>query len=66
MSNNGKKIYDVFVHWEMYGYDEVEAESLDEAIAIAEDRHSERPLPSADYVEDSFKVDYEATEDRNG
>ena len=59
------KMYSVFVHWQMYGYDEVEAESLEEAVSIAEDPHSARPLPSADYVEDSFKVDYEATEDFN-
>ncbi len=59
------KMYTVAVYWEMYGYDEVEAESLEEAVSLVGDRHSERPLPTADIVEDSFKVDYEATEDFN-
>ena len=49
----------------MYGYDEVEADSLEEAIKIVEDPRSGRILPNGSYVEDSYKIDYDATEDMN-
>jgi len=60
-----KKIYTVGISWEMYGYDEVEADSLEEAIKIVEDPRSGRILPNGSYVEDSYKIDYDATEDMN-
>ena len=48
------KTYRVPVVWQMYGYVQVEAESMSEAIheALA------GPLPmDGDYIEDSFEVD---------
>ena len=51
------KTYKVPVVWQMYGYVDVVADSLTEAVHIAEDG----PLPSdADYVEGSFEVDHDA------
>lgn len=47
------KTYKIPVVWQMYGYVEVEAESLDEAIQKAQDA----PLPDGSYVEGSFEVD---------
>ena len=59
------KMYMVPVHWEMYGYDEVEAESLEEAVKLVEDPQSGRFLPDGSYVEGSFKIDHDAAEDFN-
>jgi len=51
------KTYKVPVVWQMYGYVDVVADSLDEAVLIAEDG----PLPTdASYVEGSFEVDHDA------
>lgn len=42
--------------WEMYGVIEVEADSLEEAVSIAED--DDTPLPAeSTYVDASFNVD---------
>jgi hypothetical protein len=49
--------YKVPVSWEVYGHDEVEAESAAEALEIA--RADDRSLPQGDYIEGSFKVDEE-------
>jgi len=53
------KLYRIPAEWKMYGYVEVRAESLDEAVeeAIA------ASLPLGTYVDGSFEVDYEAVED---
>jgi len=51
------KTYKVPVVWQMYGYVEVEAENVDEAVLIAEGA----PLPdNGEYVEGSFEVDHDA------
>lgn len=57
-----KRIWKVPVSYEMYGIVDVEAETLEEAIEIAEtDPYIE--LPDGDYIEDSWKVDpYEMAE----
>ena len=48
------KTYRVPVVWQMYGYVEVEAESMVEAKHVAMDA----PLPiDGDYIEGSFEVD---------
>jgi len=50
--------YKVPVVWQMYGYVEVEADSLAEAIHEAEDA----PLPdNGEYIEGSFEVDAEGS-----
>ena len=45
----------------MYGHVEVEADSLEEAISIAES--DETPLPEGSYVNASFEVDHEGAYD---
>ena len=53
------KTYKIGVVWQMYGYVEVEAESLAEAIHEAQDA----PLPEdGSYVEGSFEVDVEGSD----
>jgi len=48
------KTYKIPVVWQMYGYVEVEAESMVEAINLAYDA----PLPDdGSYIEGSFEVD---------
>ena len=52
------KTYKIGVVWQMYGYVEVEANSLEEAVKEVEDGGGDMPLPSvSDYVEGSFEVD---------
>ena len=54
------KTYKIGVVWQMYGYVEVEANSLEEAVKEVEDGGGDIPLPSvADYVEGSFEVDHD-------
>lgn len=53
--------YRIPVSWEMYGHVEVEADSLEEAISIAES--DETPLPEGSYVNASFEVDHEGAYD---
>jgi hypothetical protein len=48
--------YKIPVSWEMYGHITVEADTLEDAIEMAEDF----PLPDGSYIEDSFKIDIEA------
>jgi hypothetical protein len=53
------KTFRIPVSYEMYGYVEVQATDLDDAIAQAE----EAPLPTdPSYVEGSFRVDYESSQ----
>ncbi len=54
-----KKTYSIPVVWSMYGHVEVEAESVDEAIDLAQDE--KLPL-DGDYLEGSFVVDEDAME----
>ena len=61
MSKNKKKKtvkkYRIPVIWEVMGYVEVKAESIDDAIYMA----SEEPLPKdSEYIEGSFIVDCES------
>ncbi len=52
------KTYKIPCVWESYGYMEIEAESLQDAIELAE--QDERPLPKeSSYIEGSFWVDYD-------
>ena len=48
--------YKIPVSWEMYGYITVQANTLEDAIEMAEDF----PLPDGSYIENSFKIDIEA------
>ena len=49
--------------WEMYGHVEIEAESVHEAIRIAEQETKLSDITS-DYVSGSFQVDYDTTIDQ--
>lgn len=60
------RLYRIPCSWQMYGYYEVEAESLEEAIDMALDSS----LPDGSYVEGSFEIDHsqleeELSEERN-
>ena len=47
----------------MFGYVEMEANSIEEAVKKVENGHGDVPLPAdADYVEGSFEIDYEAVD----
>jgi len=50
-----KKLYRIPVSWEMMGYIEKEAESLQDAIDYC--YSNECKLPEGDYIDDSFIVD---------
>ena len=50
------KTYQIPCSWEVYGYLEIIAESLDEAIEIAESEETSLPTESS-YIEGSFSVD---------
>ena len=54
------KTYKIPCVWEMYGYVEVSAESLEDAIEIAEDFPH---LLNGEYIQGSFQVDYDALDD---
>ncbi len=58
------KYYEIPCSWEVYGTLEVEANSLEEAIAIAE--ADDTPMPNdSDYVDGSFVVDRDMAEEIN-
>ena len=54
------KTYKIGLIWQMYGYVEVEANSLAEAIHIV--HSTDVPLPeNGEYIEGSFEVDVEGS-----
>jgi len=57
------KLFKIPVFWQMYGYMDIEAETLEEATQEA--YSSERPLPDGDYVDGTFDVDEDIVEDMN-
>ena len=53
------KTYKIGVVWQMYGYVDVEANSLEEAVKEVE-AGGDMPLPmDGEYIEGSFEVDVE-------
>lgn len=50
------KIYRLPVYWQMYGFVEVKAEDIVDAVALA--KVNARLPQDARYVENSFEVDY--------
>ena len=54
------KTYKIGVVWQMYGYVEVEANSLEEAVKKVERARGELP-EDASYVDGSFEVDVEGS-----
>ena len=53
--NRERRVYRIPCEWKQYGYLDIEAESLGEAVDIA--NHPEQPLPQdSSYVEGSFIV----------
>lgn len=62
--------YTIPMTWEVFGTIEIEADSLEEAVQIAEDPSYDWGPDivlgaSADIIEDSMRVDYEAVESYN-
>ena len=57
--------YIVDCSWQMYGHVEIEAKDVDEAIHIAEQQTKLSDI-TADYVAESFEVDYDTTYDQAG
>ena len=57
------KLYKIPCFWQMYGYMDIEAETLDEAKEEA--YHFLQPLPDGDYIDDSFEVDEDVVEEYN-
>ena len=49
-------LYKIPCSWEMYGIMYIEAENIEEAIKKAED---EEPLPKGNYIDASFRIDYD-------
>ena len=50
--------------WQMYGHVEIEADSVEEAIKIAESESTKLSDITSDYVSESFQVDYDTTLDQ--
>lgn len=58
------KKFKVPVTWEVYATIEVEAETLEEAMKIAEDEDGEIPLPTqTEYVDGSWRVNVDSPEE---
>ena len=58
------KYYEIPCTWEVYGTVEIEADSLGEAIELAE--RDDSPMPDdSDYVDGSFQVDRDIAEESN-
>jgi hypothetical protein len=58
------KTYKIPIDWQVYGELEIQAESLDEAIQIAE--HHDTPLPDVDgTIDDSWAIDYDIAMELN-
>ena len=58
------KYYEIPCTWEDYGTIEIEADSLEEAIELAE--RDDSPMPNdSDYVDGSFQVDRDIAEEIN-
>ena len=62
--------YTIPMTWEIFGTIEIEADSLEEAVQIADDPSFECSPgivlgPSTDIIEDSMRIDYEAVESYN-
>ena len=58
------KYYEIPCSWEVYGTMEIEADSLEEAIELAE--RDDSPMPDdSDYVDGSFQVDRDIAEEIN-
>jgi hypothetical protein len=57
-----KKVFKIPVTWESFGVVEIEAETLDEAIAIFDETQDRIPLPyDSEYVDSSFRREDEET-----
>lgn len=58
-----KKKYKLPVSWEMCGIVEVEADSLEEAVAYFENNSDHIAFPSGEYVDASFGLNMDSVED---
>lgn len=58
------KTFKIACDWMCYGVYEIEAETLEEAIDIAQFQTYELPK-NEEYIDSSFRVNYEVTEELN-
>jgi len=49
--------YKIACTWEVCGESKIEANSLEEALNKAEAKSDDMPLPEANYIDGSFKID---------
>jgi hypothetical protein len=56
--------FKVAVSWSVFGEMNIEAETLEDAIRIAQD-DTQIPLPEGEYIDGSFNVDAEMSEELN-
>ena len=56
--------FKVAVSWSLFGEMNIEAETLEDAIKIAEE-DTEIPLPDGEYIDGSFMVDPEMSKELN-
>ena len=61
--NESKNTWRIPVSWEVCGVVVVSADTLSEAIEIAEDKEGIIPLPEGDYVDGSWRLTHENTEE---
>lgn len=54
--------YEIPCSWQMYGYMKIQADTIEEAIEIAESDSTNLPSDGS-YVEASFEVDYDVIEE---
>lgn len=59
---NDSKIYEIPCSWTMYGNVQIRAESMEEAVSIAESDETELPKGGS-YVDGSFEIDHEMLND---
>ena len=59
------KTFVVLVYWEMYSTVAVVDNTYEEAVKILENRINDIPLGRAEYVDESYQIDYEAGEEVN-
>lgn len=59
LTSSGKKVYKIPVSYEMYGFVYIEADDLEDACSIAEEDDIPLPEDNADYVEGSWRVDWD-------
>ena len=56
-----KKVFKIPCEWEVYGYLDIEAKNIKEAIKKAKQEAETCALPEGDYIDGSFKLNLDMT-----